>query len=97
MPRLPILYREGFYEIIRGGPRDYLGNFPIRELEWYAVDTELGPMVEPRTSINAIDAVGRVVNADLTDMSLSKLSLMDAGDFQNRYGTGGGSLVDYNL
>lgn len=97
MPRAPIVYREAFYETVRGGTRDYLGNQPKRELEWYVVETELGTMVEPRTSINAVDAVGKIVNADLTDMSVSKFTEMDAGAFQNQYGTGGGSLVDYNV
>ncbi len=97
MPKTPILYREAFFEVIRGGPRDYLGHRPKRELEWYAVETELGTMVETRTSINAVDAVGKTVNADLTDMSISKFTEMDAGDFQNQYGTGGGSLIDINV
>ena len=96
MPKAPILYREGFYEIIRGGPRDYLNHRPKRVSEWQVVETELGTMVEPRTSTNIADAVGKVVNADATDMSISKFTEMDPSDFQNQYGTGGISLVDFN-
>lgn len=95
MPKTPILYREAFYENVRSAGRDYLGYRPKRELEWYAVETELGTMVEPRT-LAAVDPA-KVVNADATDMSISKFTEMEATDFQNQYGTGGGSLTDYGL
>jgi hypothetical protein len=98
MPKAPILYRESFYADIRGGPRDYLGNPAMRELEYYVVETEIGTMVEPRSLSPAFaQDANKVAQIDITDNSISKFSRTSEEVFQNQYGTGGASLADFNV
>jgi hypothetical protein len=98
MPKLPITYRESFYVEVRGGPKDYLGNPPLRELEWNSVETEIGMMVEPRSMIAFFAGnTEKVLNIDITENSVSKFSRTSEELFQNQYGTGGTFLSDFNL
>jgi len=92
MPKGPITFRESFYMQLR----PLIQNPPLyRPLEWNHVETELGTMVEPRVNVGSSDASGKIVNADITDVGVNKVSIIDDGDFQSQYGTGGGSLVDF--
>jgi hypothetical protein len=53
-------------------------------------------MVEPRTHTLAGDATGKAVNVDVTDMGISKISMIGDSQFQNQYGTGGFNCTDTN-
>jgi len=97
MPKSPILYREAFYAQIRGVSPDYLGNPPMRELEWNAVETELGTMVESRSCVTFAGDISQIKQIDGQDNSISRFSRVIEDAFQNQYGTGGGHCIDYNV
>lgn len=85
MARPPITQRTGFY-------------YPINRyqtqrvlLDWNAVETELGTMVEPRTLIRYID--GSVPQIDLLDVAFDREIQMTPDQFQNQYNHGGPQLM----
>ena len=91
MPKNPIQFRETFFENVRGPNSQPV----MRHLEWNRVDTELGPMVEPRSLAGF--AVGPVVQVDVTDASYSKVSIMDSNRFYAEFGTDGSQIpVNFN-
>ncbi len=97
MPKLPITYREVFYSPIRGSFNSVTSAADLRRLEWSRVETELGTMVEPTISVGGINATGPITQIDMTDASVSKISIMDDGTFQQQFGTGGPQqLIDFN-
>jgi hypothetical protein len=89
MPKAPITFREVFFTPVRGQAEGTL-----RPLEWNHVETELGTMVEPYSPTHSGAAV--VVNADVTDRAINKVSIMDDNKFYEQYHTGGTSLSDFN-
>ena len=96
MPKGPILYRETFFAHVRGSNNDYLGNRQLKQLEWNAVETELGTMVEPHSAI-VTPSLGSVVQVDVTDNAVTKVSIVNEDMFYSQYGTGGGhNGLDYN-
>ncbi len=95
MPKTPITSRILFVVPVK----PLIQNPPLfRSIEWNAVETELGTMVEPRQAPYLPDASGRVVNMDVTDMGWNFVRQVgDDGEFYNQYGTGGTGMTDFNL
>lgn len=85
MPKAPIQARRAFFDTLR--------DKSIRMLDWCAVDTELGVMVEPRQSIGGIPTPvpgsNTFVQVDLADASWTTLTQIDGGAFYSQYGTDG--------
>ena len=96
MPKRPITYRETFFSEVRGYVRNDDNSPQIKHLEWNRVETELGTMVEPRTSQMNMDPTGRLIQMDMTDAAYNKISMIDETLFQGQFGTGGSGLIDYN-
>lgn len=94
MPKGPILSRTAYFTQIRGAGSTAL----IKHHEYNTVDTELGTCVEPRSFAPSLggDPSGHVVQLDLTDNAFNAVRIIDEGEFQNSFGTGGQGLVDYN-
>ena len=83
MPRMPIQARRGFY---------YKPNRNIAAVlpfDWNLVDTELGPMVEPRLLLRYIE--GKVLDQDYVDQAFDSMTTMDDNGtgFYTAYGTAG--------
>ena len=96
MPKAPILRRTLFYEIIPGSVTTVPGVPQMRLLDFCAVETELGTMVEPRQNPNGLTDKGR--NIDAFDADYTDIQMMDAGTFKQQYGTGGNQWAqDYFL
>lgn len=95
MPKNPITSRIAYYVQVK----PFIQSPPLfRAIEWNAVETELGTMVEPRQSGIVPDATGKTVNLDVTDMAWTQLrQIEDDATFQNQYGTGGTGLTDFNV
>ena len=90
MPKSPITYRECFYSQIRGQAEGTL-----RRVEWNAVQTELGVMVESVSPTwNASESA--MANIDVTDVAFNKISIVDADQFYRSYNTGGSQISDTN-
>jgi hypothetical protein len=69
----------------------------LKQLEWFAVDTELGLMVESRPISDIVGGeLGQVKQIDMTDAAINRISRIDETVFQNQYGTGGSGMIDYN-
>lgn len=89
MPKAPILARTAFYDVL-GYDKS------VRLLDWNAVETSLGPMVEPRSFEGGYGTV-KVTDMDVYDSSFTRISQIDETTFANQYGTGGRQLlVDYS-
>ena len=85
MARTPINARRGFfYKPNR--------NTNVRvALQWNVVDTDLGPMVEPRQFGLAVD--GKITQIDLLDAAADSEGEMEAATFYSQYGTDGQQLM----
>ena len=91
MARLPILFRRGYFESINRNlnPKVY------RPLEWNVVDTELGPMAEPRQFSFFVD--GKIVQLDALDMAYDRETEFDSSGFYNTMGTYGPQrMIDFD-
>jgi hypothetical protein len=99
MPKSPIRSRTVFFSPMRGVVDASTGEPPLQRLEWNAVDTDLGPCVEPYSppQLDGISGGQQVVQVDAVDASASSVKIMDSGGFQSQYGTGGPIVpTDYN-
>ena len=90
MPKAPINSRNSFFETIRADQ-----NKSKRILDWNQVQTDLGPMAEPRAlTIGAF--VAPLTNIDVIDASIDGITELTDGEFAAQTGTGGQQLpVDY--
>ena len=89
MARTPVLQRRTFF--------NYVNRYSTvrQDFPWNVVDTELGPMVEPRMLPLIID--GKIVQIDAVDAAIDSESFLDPTTFYSTYGTDGQQLLyDYN-
>lgn len=87
MPRAPIRERRSFFDFVR---RDSGQRYP---LDFNAVDTELGVMVEPRQAIETIGVDGAVRQIDMVDAAADSETLLDRNTFYSQYGTDGQQVM----
>ena len=93
MPKTPILQRTAYLETLKDGS--------VRMLDWNAVETELGTMVEPRqnhldTQLPMAGNVGFAA-VDVYDMSFTRIIGTDSNTFYTQYGTDGQQVpIDFS-
>ena len=89
MARTPILARRGYFDYVNR-------NNPVtRILDWNTVDTELGPMCEPRQEARYLDGV--VTQVDMLDAAYDSNTYLDANTFYSSFGTDGQQIMrDWN-
>ena len=86
MPKGSIKARRAFFTKVRTG---------YKLIDWYAVDTSLGAMVEPRPVLEL--AGGKVVDIDAQENAVSSFTYFNEDKFFTQYLTGGNQVpVDYN-
>lgn len=87
MPKAPINQRTLMFTRLRGDKT-------IRLIDWNVVDTELGPMIEPRHM--SVDG-GSIPQRDITDGTYTSIVEYDEDGMVNQYSHNGLQLpADYN-
>lgn len=92
MPKSPITSRTGFFSVLRGPINRTVTDL----LDWNAVDTELGTMVESRNLMHG-GGVSPIVQMDTMDTAYTTIIPIDGEQFIAQYGSGGYQLPrDFN-
>ena len=87
MPRAPILQRRSFFDFVRRDSQSRI------QLDWNAVDTELGLMVEPRQFALNVGVDGVVRQIDMVDSAADTETQLDRNAFYAQYGTDGQQVM----